>query len=460
MTHVANSGAENLEQVPKGVLAVLTSLTLLLGVAVVSWWVLGSYFGVDVFASISFVGPDGWCVVPDESIGNHCFGDYAAIRFENIFQPLAGPEAVYPVSARFPRVIPWLVQVIATYRTGLIVYIALSALAMLAPIAWTVRCFSWNTRIQILILAGVVTVPFITVIDRGQVLAFAIALIFVFAYSIHREAYWVAALTIVPVAAIKPQFALLAVVLIALRQWRPFVLALIGTLFVITAPFLIYGSDALQAFKQWLAVSNSWASSVPMSLTWPPNLSFSSTTRRAFDLFTSQISNLSGGWHSHEELSAVSDAPFIRLAQLFTVICVLILVVRGKRIDVLYLVAAAAALASFSLNVSYVYYSAIAVPVFMLMIVRTSRVAGSFGLSSKWLGSTLSIAIVASLTPIIIPISEVTPGKPVANLIPLIATSAWMLFLILLMFAALRRQAPANPMEVQINKPLRTAESA
>jgi len=414
-------------------------LSALLGPAILSWWILGSYFGVDVFATLSFWGADGWCQTPQEGLGSHCFGDYAAIRFESILQPAVGPESVYPLSTRFIRIVPWSVGQLLGFQAGLIVFMVICIIALLIPSFWAASKVHGYSRPTVVLTTAIATVPFISLLDRGQILALAVPFLFGFMFFIIRNRPEIAVICLVVATAIKPQFAILVLVFLVFRYWLPGLLALLGVGAVVAVPYLLMGIEGLSAFRGWLTSAHSWSQSVPLSSEYPINLSFASNARRVVEYLHSYVSENDQLDKGSSSILGLTDSFYNSLIQGAVLIALIILILFGRNLSRLVLISAILAISFFVLPIAFVYYSAIALPIAALIFrsPEDSKVEknGHLGREST-ARYFLVIAVVTTLSPLIIPISSPVEGEPVLNLMPLAASVAWMLFVIATCFTA------------------------
>ena len=405
-------------------------LSGLLGIALLSWWLWGSYFGVDVFASLSFVGDDSWCSKEGEAVGVHCFGDYSAIRIESLITPLTGPEGVYPPSSRILRATPWLVDRLFGFRAGLILFLAVSAAAALVPAVWASLRLPYALRPVVLTTLGIATVPFLSLVDRGQLLAIAVPSIFAFMLLSMRQDAWLALAALAPAVAIKPQFAVVVVLFAVLRQWRLFFVGSVGAALIVLAPFIIFGRDLKAALGGWIESASNWAASVPLTQEWPSNLSFASGVRRTIEaVVMGPAENVLG--NSQNSLLAVADSAYVAGAVALSALVVGVLVLLGRHLDRLLLLAALLAVGSFTIGVSWIYYSCIALPLAALTFRSATgqAIRMSQGRWARVAGVMLIFSIIVSLTPVLVPLS-LDAGKAVPNAMVLVISMSWLTFIV------------------------------
>ena len=107
--------------------------------SVLTWWVAGSYFGVNIFASISFFADDGYCARTD-ALGVHCFGDFRhPVLMAMSDNPWSGVDGPIPYTGL--GMVPfWLfgqtIEVIGSVKIGLFVYMLLLFASLSVPFFW------------------------------------------------------------------------------------------------------------------------------------------------------------------------------------------------------------------------------------------------------------------------------------------------------------------------------------
>jgi hypothetical protein len=130
------------------------------------------YFGVEYNPRISWVSVDGYW--PSEfSFGNHFFGDYyqvwlmaneSAWNQTNIYPPFG--TALFKIFGIFP------------YKIGLLFYLILMAICVLVPLISATSRRRYSERTTLVLIFGIFSVPFVSIIDRGNNLGLIIPLIY------------------------------------------------------------------------------------------------------------------------------------------------------------------------------------------------------------------------------------------------------------------------------------------
>jgi hypothetical protein len=222
-------------------------------------YLLSQCYGVDVLSSLLF-GPEDCWGDWGVNIGRHCFSDYAEVvgagTRPNPFEPYpllppseplrgAEPAAMTP-HLLFGLPAKWL----GAPRLGLIGYLLALTIAVLSPAIWAARGTRGLERVVVFVALGAAAIPAWAVIDRGNSAGFVVPIALVFLVALRRRRWGLVAIMVVLAAVVKPQLALLAVVLFAARQWRLGGLALAGAAISNIAAFLLWPRDFPKTITQ------------------------------------------------------------------------------------------------------------------------------------------------------------------------------------------------------------------
>ena len=217
---------------------------------------------VDVLSSLLWIPED--CFLDwGMNIGRHCFSDYGMIvgagMRPNPWEPYgAVPPGLPAVSDRstrrlgccriccsgFPRA--WL----GVPRLGLVGYLLALTIAVLSPAVWAARGARGLERVVVFVALGAAAIPAWAVIDRGNSVGFVVPIALVFLVALCRRRWGLVAIMVVLAALVKPQFAVLAVALLAARQWRWGGLALAGVAISNLAAYLLWPRDFPETITQ------------------------------------------------------------------------------------------------------------------------------------------------------------------------------------------------------------------
>ena len=400
-----------------------------LGLSVVIAWAAASYFGVDVPASLVWPGEDGFCDAPSQGLGAHCFSDIALYLSAGPSLVPEDPGLVQYVSNQAPvnRLLLLIFQTLATligFRATLVIYVTVSAAALLAPALWVVWRRSRHQSAVTLLLTAVATIPFLAVLDRGNTIVFAIPLILIFVVALWREQNWWAVGAIAAASQIKPQLGLIVVAFFVLRRVRMGLIALVisGVIFVSSfAIFALPGSTSspLQEFKRFVLFSQVRGSYLPLDADYPANVSFQKV-----------IFEIGNGLLGLSLSAATIQTGLLAL----TAMVIVALIWRGREIPYPIWIAAILMASALVVAVTFIYYYAL-VLVVVAVLMRNEDFA-FHPKKSPVVSGVLSAAVVFSLTPLLIPGGWAEAPVPtrangvVVSLLPYIASATWLLLVL------------------------------
>ncbi|OBS03268.1 hypothetical protein A9W98_10525 [Mycobacterium gordonae] len=225
-------------------------------VSVVTGFVLAHYYSVDVLTSLIVFLPADCYTDWGLNVGRHCFSDYAivvdlgmranpwdpsSLRLPPDFQQAASN---YPAAGMVPQVLfglfgTWL----GAPRIGLLGYLIVLTAAVLSPAVWAARGTQGSERLLVFVVCGVAAIPAWVAIDRGNAVGFVVPIALAFLIALCRQRWGLSAVMVVLAALVKPQFAVLVVVLFAARQWRAGGAAVAGVFISNLAAYLLWPRD-------------------------------------------------------------------------------------------------------------------------------------------------------------------------------------------------------------------------
>ena len=233
----------------------LGTVLLVSAVSAVVGYVLTQYYSVDVLSSL-VANPEDCILNWGPHIGRHCFGDYNLplswgmrpnpwapypLFWPPDYQP-AHPN--YPAAAMLPQLaFGLLANWLSAPQLGLLGYLLALTVAVLTPAVWAARGARGFERVAVFVLCGAVAIPAWMVLDRANSVAFLAPVGLVFLVALCRRRWGLVAVMVVLATLIKPQFAVLAVVLFAARQWRMGGAALAGAVTSSLAAYLLWPRD-------------------------------------------------------------------------------------------------------------------------------------------------------------------------------------------------------------------------
>lgn len=305
----------------------LAVLLVLLTISFLSILVLGSYFDQPITQALSFDIQDGQCDPATEGLGLHCFGDYQYVReqlspnIESYYKE--NPANIYSPTGLLPNLIVKPIQELYGTRLGLFIFLLLMTVAISTPALYaSAKKFRSHNRVSKFCFLTLLAQPFIFAIDRGTSVGFAMPFLALFAIKLDRKPNWNATLAVVGAASIRPQFALIAVGLLAFRQIKHFFFATLGIFLVVIIPFVFWPGDARNNIAMWLRNITSYSQGAKTDITdrYPVNISM----RSAFDhLFRGKTNQIALFFSNHYLL--------VSLVILLIVICSLFLCHKTNR---------------------------------------------------------------------------------------------------------------------------------
>lgn len=236
--------------------------------------VLKVYLGIPVESILSFPANDTPVLpagVEPFRLGSHTFGDYALMHWLTK-QPNLGfsefflspwPPATYLFFSPFSFL---------PYPLGLFLMLSLIALSCMMPILHALSRSAWSELERLVALCGLVIFsgPFISAIDRGNVVGLLPALLYLYVTALKKGSDWSAVLLLVLAIVIKPHASLFLLIAIVFRCWK--VVIRTSLLVLIVQVYGLLGSG-LPLFE---AVSRLIAAQVSISYDLPAEMSVSS----------------------------------------------------------------------------------------------------------------------------------------------------------------------------------------
>ena len=277
----------------------LTILTILVGISFLAILVLGSYFDQPITQALSFDIEDGQCDPATQGVGVHCFGDYQYVQRQ--LSPSIGayyqssPANSYTPTGLIPNLTAKAFDKIFGPRTGLFVFLLLLAIAITIP---AIHSFLRRNRSErsgaIFAFLTILAQPFISTLDRGSSVGFAIPFLILFAVKITRNPSLLATLAIVGATAIRPQFALLAIGLLAFGQIRHFLIFVFVFLSMTAVSFILWPGSSQTNISIWFRNVTSYSSGAKTDVAdkYPVNLSM----RSAVDHIDTLLKNIFSNW--------------------------------------------------------------------------------------------------------------------------------------------------------------------
>jgi hypothetical protein len=250
-----------------------------------------SYTNTKLTDTISYHVNDGWCDPKIEGFGPHCFGDYyAPLQYANSESPWNGFINNYPPFS-FILLKPFAyIHEAFPGRASLALYFLLMVCCLVIPVIHLKLHYSLNS-LKLLAIFGVsiISGPAITVIDRGNVLAFAFPFIYLYFHEVKKMNYRRAIIYGTVFILIKPQLVVLSLVLIAMRKYRETILLYLSVGVGTLISFGFYPTFFLQNIRIWIRSTINYQSAGAVGVLEPVNVSVKSSVDVVFNIFGSQL---------------------------------------------------------------------------------------------------------------------------------------------------------------------------
>lgn len=238
----------------------LGTILLATAVSAAMGYILAQYFSVDIVTSLVFFPEDcfgHW----GTNIGRHCFSDYAMVVGAGtradpwLPYPMLPPHAPvrmgYPAAGIVPQVLFGLpAKWLGVPLLGLMGYLLALTIAILSPAVWAARGTIGLERVVVFVALSAAAIPAWVTIDRGNSVGFVVPIALVFLVALRRQRWNLVAIMVVLASLVKPQFAVLVIVLFAARQWRLGGLAVGGIGVSNLAAYLLWPRDFPETITQ------------------------------------------------------------------------------------------------------------------------------------------------------------------------------------------------------------------
>ncbi|EHB49733.1 hypothetical protein MycrhDRAFT_5120 [Mycolicibacterium rhodesiae JS60] len=392
-------------------------------VSVATGIVLTQYYSADVLSSLLFPPDDCWLGMPT-NFGRHCFNDYTIVvvggtrpnpwepYYFSVFWQSVSPPNNYPAAGMVPQVAFGLLgNWVGAPRLGLLGYLTVLTIACFTPALWAARGARGLERLVVFAVCAVAAIPAWIAIDRGNSVGFTAPIVLAFLVALCRQRWGLATIMVVLAALVKPHFVVLAVVLLAARQWRAGIIAVAGAALANLAAYLLWPQDfpatIWQSMRGILGYGNAY------SYFDIGNISFAKALLLPLDQL--EMARMAGG-------GALSDhalaGPRSLIGYAILAIVVVSVLVLGKRIPPV--MAGVVVLATISLfpAVTARYYLIFALPVAALILRDPQGPPGSgifdryamLGDRRRTVGICASLSAALSIALIAIPIAhQMTP---------------------------------------------------
>ncbi|WP_231513205.1 glycosyltransferase family 87 protein [Mycobacterium paragordonae] len=399
----------------------LGTILLATAAAAVTGFVLTQYYAVDAMSSLVFV-PDDCYLDWGIKVGRHCFSDYTMpVSFglrPNPWEPYPVPTSTgmtygynnYAAAGMLPLMIFGVLgKLLGAPQLALLGYILVLTVAVLTPAVWAARGAVGVQRIVVFIACGVAAIPAWMVIDRGNSAGFVVPIALVFLVALCRQRWGLVAVMVILAALIKPQFALIGVVLFAARQCRWAGIAVVGGVVSNIAAYALWPRDFPQTIEQ--SIHNTLGYGSFQALVVNFNVSFG----KALLMIPDGIKAQQAGGKMPDGFLA---GPRSLIGYVILGVVVVALLVMGRRISPVMAGIVLLAAASLSPPLSQPYYLVFVLPIAALVARDPAGPPGTgifdraetVGGRRRAVGVWVSLAVALSIAHIAIPSPSVQVG--------------------------------------------------
>jgi hypothetical protein len=184
---------------------------------------------------ISWIANDGNAGIPF-AFGQHYFGDYLTMHDVSRSRNLSAFDNSYPPLGVIPF---WLISGFP-YRIGLLIWFIVLLVSLLSPLLATFPRMDKERSVAAIIVLGVVTVPTISVLDRGNSVGLLTGLFFIFYYFGRQNKDWQAGLALGVAVGMKIYPLVMIPFLIVKGKYKQAVVALSSSIFLNLVALLVW----------------------------------------------------------------------------------------------------------------------------------------------------------------------------------------------------------------------------
>lgn len=260
----------------------ISLLLVLLGISFAGILILGNYYDHPITKALSADIQDNERF--DSGLGIHSFGDFQELRYAlptaDYPDVWTNSNFAYPPSALLPNIIAKRVQETFGIQFSLVSYLfALVLCAAVPAIYASRRLTSKNYRQIVFLLLTVVAQPFIMTFDRGNSVGFLVPFLMIFASGFYYHSNLLILIGLVGTFAFRPQFALLGIALVSIKEFKKLITALLGGTALFFGSFLFMPGTYSDSLNSWLDNLKGYTRKYDHGGPFPVNLSM----KTAFD---------------------------------------------------------------------------------------------------------------------------------------------------------------------------------
>jgi len=246
--------------------------------------ILGSYYDQPITQALSFKVSDMERF--DSGLGAHSFGDFQDNRYalptSDYPDIWTNSDLAHPPTALIPNYFAKLIQLQFGVQVALYCFlIALATCTSIPAIFASRQMRKKNDSLLTLLLLSIFAQPLIITFDRGNTVGFAVPFLLLFAFGIRDDRANLTVVGLVGAFAIRPQYALIGIALIALRRFRTAVISSVSAAVIFFGSFLFLPGTYAENFESWRKNLVNYSDYSGRGNVFPVNISLGT----AFDYF-------------------------------------------------------------------------------------------------------------------------------------------------------------------------------
>jgi hypothetical protein len=265
----------------------------LLALSILTGIFLTSYLKYPFTEGVSYQLDDAGtvCQPKSEGIGPHCFSDfYLPMNLSNLDSPWSNSNVPYPpLGLAIFKPFAYLHEAFPGHLS-LVTYLLFALSVMAASVLYISRKLNLSSRTSSLIfLFAILSAPVITILDRGNNTFLVLPALSYMALNLEEEKRKNFIISGILIVLIKPQFVLLGLFFLILREWRNLFTWLSATCIGISISFLLYPINIVSNLLHWAYHLLLFQQYTAFGEKYPVNLSFNNLIEIYLNFFGVEI---------------------------------------------------------------------------------------------------------------------------------------------------------------------------
>jgi hypothetical protein len=222
----------------------LNSVLALFPIAFLSFMISG-YKGNFFSEQLSIFIADGWCTLPAEGIGDHCFGDYGFPRSTEYNSELFSQPSLYASNTPLTILI-FIVLKALSYNVGLVIYLLTLVISVCLPIWLAAKGKSLVVRLTTTIFLGLLSIGSITAVDRGNHVLILVPMIYIFLTATNKKIQLVSLFMIIN---LKFWGIIFLIILLSQKRFKDFFIVVISSIIFNLITLQLLAGSTFNALK-------------------------------------------------------------------------------------------------------------------------------------------------------------------------------------------------------------------